>query len=77
MATSPHSPSGLTSNHLGAQSLPKERAAWCDNLLTIPGTKFEQWPLGVLGPDKIIELGRGARLALENAYQGPQLRGPV
>jgi hypothetical protein len=54
---------------LGAQRLPKECAAWCDNLLTIPGTKFEQWPLGVVGPDKIIELDRALRFALENAHE--------
>ena len=50
------------------QGLPKECAASCDNLLTVPKSGFEQSPVGVLGPDKIIELDHALRFALEIAY---------
>lgn len=51
---------------LGAEEgLPEECAASCDNLLTLPKDRFERSPAGALGPQKIIELDRALRFALE------------
>ncbi|MQB01678.1 MAG: type II toxin-antitoxin system PemK/MazF family toxin [Actinobacteria bacterium] len=50
------------------QGLPEECAASCDNLLTVPKDKFERSPVGFLDPDKIIELDRALRFALEINY---------
>ncbi len=50
------------------QGLPEECTASCDNLLTVPKDRFEGSPVGVLGPDKIIELDRALRFALEINY---------
>jgi hypothetical protein len=47
------------------QGLSEECAASCDNLLTVPKDKLERSPVGVLGPDKIIELARALRFALD------------
>ncbi|MDQ3662280.1 MAG: type II toxin-antitoxin system PemK/MazF family toxin [Actinomycetota bacterium] len=50
------------------QGLPEECAVSCDNLLTVPKDRFEGLPVGVLGPDKIIELDGALRFALEINY---------
>lgn len=50
------------------QGLPKECAASCDNLLTVPKDRFEPSAVGMLGPDKIVELDRALRFALEISY---------
>ncbi len=50
------------------QGLPKECAASCDNLLTVPKDWFEPSAVGMLGPDKIVELDRALRFALEISY---------
>jgi mRNA interferase MazF len=50
------------------QGLPEECAASCDSLLTVPKDRLEHSPIGVLGPDKIIELDRAIRFALEIRY---------
>lgn len=50
------------------QGLPEECAASCDNLLTVPKDRFERSPVGVLAPDKVIELDRALRFALEINY---------
>ncbi len=48
--------------------LPEECGASCDNLLTVPKDRFEPSLVGVLGPDKIVELDRALRFALEISY---------
>jgi mRNA interferase MazF len=48
--------------------LPEECAASCDSVLTLPKDRFERSPTGILGPDKIIELDRALRFALEISY---------
>lgn len=54
---------------LGAeQGLPDECAASCDSLLTVPNDRFEYSPVGALGPDKVVELDRALRFALEISY---------
>jgi mRNA interferase MazF len=50
------------------QGVPEECAASCDSLLTVPKDRLERSPVGVLGPDKIIELDRALRFALEINY---------
>ena len=50
------------------QGLPEECAASCDSLLTIPKDRLEHSPVGMLGPDKIVELDRALRFALEISY---------
>jgi mRNA interferase MazF len=50
------------------QGLPEECVASCDNLLTVPKVRLERSPVGVLGPDKVIELDRALRFALEISY---------
>lgn len=50
------------------QGLPDECAASCDSLLTLPKDRVEHSPIGVLGPDKIIDLDRALRFALEISY---------
>ena len=40
----------------------------CDDLLAVPKDRFERSPVGLLGPDKIIELDRALRFALEISY---------
>lgn len=50
------------------QGLPEECAASCDGLLTVPKDRFERPPVGVLSPDKGIELDRALRFALEISY---------
>lgn len=50
------------------QGLPEDCAASCDNLLTVPKELFESSRVGALGPDKIIELDRALRFALEISY---------
>jgi mRNA interferase MazF len=50
------------------QGLPEECAASCDNLLTVPKDRFEPSPVGILGPDKTMELDRALRFALEISY---------
>ena len=50
------------------QGLPEECAASCDNLLTVPKSTFEHSPVGAFGPDKVIELDRALRFALEISY---------
>jgi mRNA interferase MazF len=50
------------------QGLPEECAASCDSLLTVPKDRLERSPVGVLGPDKIIELDRALRFAVEINY---------
>lgn len=50
------------------QGLPEECAASCDNLLTVPKGRFERLPVGVLAADKMIELDRALRFALEIGY---------
>jgi mRNA interferase MazF len=50
------------------QGLPSACAASCDNLLTVPKGRFEPSPVGVLGPERIIELDRALRFALEISY---------
>lgn len=48
--------------------LPEECVASCDNLLTVPKDRFEPSPVGILGPDKTMELDRALRFALEISY---------
>lgn len=50
------------------QGLPEECAASCDNVLTVPKDRFDGSPVGVLGPDKIVELDVALRFALEIVY---------
>jgi hypothetical protein len=50
------------------QGLPEECAASCDSLLTVPKDRLERSPVVVLGPDKIIELDRALRFAVEINY---------
>jgi mRNA interferase MazF len=50
------------------QGLPEECAASCDNLLTVPKNRFDRSSIGALGPDKMIELDRALRFALEISY---------
>ena len=50
------------------QGLPEECAASCDSLLTVPKDRLECSPVRVLGPDKIIELDRALRFAVEINY---------
>jgi mRNA interferase MazF len=50
------------------QGLPEECAASCDSLLTVPKDRFEHSPVGMLAPDKVIELDRALRFALEISY---------
>ena len=50
------------------QGLPEECAVSYDNLLTVPKDRFQHSPVGVLGPDKIIELDRALRFALEISH---------
>jgi mRNA interferase MazF len=50
------------------QGLPEECAVSCDSLLTVPKDRLERSPVGVLGPDKIIELDRALRFAVEINY---------
>jgi mRNA interferase MazF len=54
---------------LGSEhGLPEECVASCDNLLTVPKDRFEPSPVGMLGPDKIIELDQALRFALEISF---------
>ena len=63
---------------LGAeQGLPEECVASCDNLLTVPKDRLERSPVGLLGSDKILELDRALRFALEISYQPAELAKPV
>ena len=48
--------------------MPEDCAASCDNLLTVPKGRFEQSPVGFLGPGKTFELDRALRFALEISY---------
>jgi mRNA interferase MazF len=50
------------------QGLPEECVAGCDNLLTVPKDRFEPSPVGILRPDKVIQLDRALRFALEINY---------
>jgi mRNA interferase MazF len=50
------------------QGLPEECAVSCDSLLTVPKDRLERSPVGILGPDKIIELDRALRFAVEINY---------
>lgn len=50
------------------QGLPEDCVASCDNLLTIPKGRFESSLVGALGSDKVIELDRALRFALEISY---------
>jgi mRNA interferase MazF len=50
------------------QGLQEDCVASCDNLLTVPKDRLERSPVGVLGPDKVIELDRALRFALEISY---------
>lgn len=50
------------------QGLPEECAASCDSLLTIAKDRLEHSPIGILGTEKIIELDRALRFALEISY---------
>lgn len=48
--------------------LPEECAANCDNLLTVPKDCFERAPVGELGIQKVMELDRALRFALEISF---------
>ena len=50
------------------QGLPEDCTASCDNLIAVPKDRFESSPVGVLGPDRIIELDGALRFALEINY---------
>jgi mRNA interferase MazF len=50
------------------QGLPEECALSGDNLLTVTKDRFQHSQVGVLGPDKIIELDRALRFALEISH---------
>jgi len=50
------------------EGLPQESAASCDNLLTLPKDRFDPSPAGQLGADKIVELDRALRFALDINY---------
>lgn len=50
------------------QGMPEDCVASCDNLLTAPKDRFESSPIGAFGSDKIIELDRALRFALEIDY---------
>ena len=50
------------------EGLPQESAASCDNLLTLPKDRFDPSPAGQLDADKIVELDRALRFALDINY---------
>lgn len=55
--------------HLGkAEGLPEACVASCDNVLTVPKDVLDSNPLGEIGVDKIPELDRALRFALEVSF---------
>lgn len=48
--------------------LPEECATNCDNLLTVPKDRFDHEPVGELGIQKVMELDRALRFALEISF---------
>lgn len=55
--------------HLGKEEgLPEACVASCDNVLTLPKDVLDSNPLGEIGVDKIPELDRALRFALEISF---------
>lgn len=55
--------------HLGKEEgLPEACVASCDNVLTLPRDVLDSNPLGEIGVDKIPELDRALRFALEISF---------
>lgn len=55
--------------HLGKEEgLPEACVASCDNVLTLPKDVLDSNPLGEIGVDKIPELDRALRFALDISF---------
>lgn len=55
--------------HLGKEEgLPEACVASCDNVLTLPKDVLDSNPLGEIGADKIPELDRALRFALDISF---------